>query len=63
MLHGQSPDEIAELLVHIATTSHPDFRYQSSPAITKQVSKILVDTTGNNRNHENIQSVNRMIKR
>ncbi len=63
MPQGQSTEEVAELLVHIAATPHPDFRYQSSPAVTKQISKTFIDTTGNNRNNENIQSVNRMIKR
>ena len=63
MPQGQSTEEVAELLVTIATTPHPDFRYQSSPGVTKLVGKTLVDPTGNNRNNENIQSVNRMIKR
>ena len=63
MPHGQSPDEVAELLVTIATTPDPDFRYQSSPAVTKQVAQELVDPTGNTRNNANIKSVNRMIKR
>lgn len=63
MPHGQSPDEVAELLVTIATTPHPNFRYQSSPAVTKQVAQELVDPTGNARNNANIKSVNRMVKR
>ena len=63
MPQGQSPDEVAELLVTIATTPHPDFRYQSSPTVTKLVAKKLVDPTGNSSKDEAVKSVQRMIKR
>lgn len=61
MPHGQSPDQIADLLVTIASDPHPDFRYQPSQEAHLDVKEKLVDTTGNSHNKKNSASVKRMI--
>lgn len=63
MPRGQSPEEIADLLVAIATHPHPDFRYQPSQEAHVDVKEKLIDPTGNSHNKKNIESVKRMIKR
>jgi NAD(P)-dependent dehydrogenase (short-subunit alcohol dehydrogenase family) len=63
MPHGQTPQEIADLLVTIAINPHPDFRYQPSQEAYLDIKEKLVDPTGNSHNKKNIESVKRMIKR
>ncbi len=59
---GQTPDEITNLLVKIATTAQPDLRYQTSKDIKDYVAEKLVDPIGNLAQKENIKFLNSLIK-
>lgn len=43
---GQSPEEVAEVIVEAAMSPKPHLRYQSSPAASAMAAQKIVDTTG-----------------
>ena len=43
---GQTPDQVAEVIVEAATTTTPHFRYTTSPGIQRLIAQKYVDTTG-----------------
>jgi NAD(P)-dependent dehydrogenase (short-subunit alcohol dehydrogenase family) len=44
---GQTPDQVAQVIVAAATTEAPDFRYTTSPMMQGFAAQKYVDTTGN----------------
>lgn len=45
---GQTPDQIAQVIVEVATAARPHFRYTSSPHVQQLVAQKYVDPTGDN---------------
>jgi len=45
---GQTPDQVAEVILNAATTATPHFRYTTSPSIQNLVAQKYVDPTGDN---------------
>lgn len=43
---GQTPDQVAQVILEAATAATPHFRYTTSPAIQSLVAQKYVDTTG-----------------
>jgi NAD(P)-dependent dehydrogenase (short-subunit alcohol dehydrogenase family) len=44
---GQTPDQVAQVIVTVATAETPDFRYTTSPMMQGFAAQKYVDTTGN----------------
>lgn len=59
---GQPCEEVAELLVHIAETHQPDFRYQTTPGMKAYIAEKLVDPSGNGMRDRNISFLARIEK-
>jgi len=59
---GQSPEEVAALLLQIAENPEPDMRYQTTNDMTRYIAERMVDPTGNTAKEGNIKFVNRLIK-